>query len=143
LEVVDAISGKRVAEVRGQASREGTARLEVPALPAGAYRAVASVTHGESDLGSAEQALAVRESGPELEDPLPRPELLAQIAAATGGAHAELGEGFPRLKTVHESQEVEIGGRTEEPLWDNLAPMGLLAVLLAAEWVLRRRWGLP
>ncbi len=141
LVVRDAVSGKEVARRRSAAAKDGTARLEIANLPAGAYKATATVKRGEAELGSAEQALAVRESGPEMTDPLPHPDLLARIASVTGGAHADLSAGFPSLHTVHESEEVEIGRRREEPLWDNAWPLAVLAGLLAAEWLLRRRWG--
>ena len=143
LTVLNAATGKEVARKEAVSGRDGAATLEVSDLAAGAYRALASVKRGDAELGTAEQALAVRESGPETADPSPHPELLARIASVTGGAHAALGDGFPKLKTVHESEEVEIGRRKEEPLWDNLLPLGVLGLLLGAEWVLRRRWGFP
>jgi uncharacterized membrane protein len=152
LTVFDAETEKRVAQLRATASKDGTARIEVPDLPGGAYRAVAEAVQSPASsgrqeggrpqsLGQAEQALAVRESGPETDDPLPHPEILEQVAKATGGTHGALADGFPKLKTVHESEEVEIGRRKEEPLWDNGYALAVIAVLLAAEWFLRRRWG--
>ncbi len=148
LTVLNAETEKQVAQVRATAANDGTVRIEVPDLPGGAYRAVAVAvqpTPGNGgkpvELGRAEQALAVRERGPETEDPLPHPELLARIAEVTGGNHAALVDGFPKLKTVHESEEVEIGRRKEQPLWDNGWVLGVIGVLLGVEWFLRRRWG--
>jgi len=152
LTVFNAETEKQVVQLRATAANDGTVRIEVPDLPGGAYRAVAEAMQPSSqqggqeggkpiELGRAEQALAVRESGPETEDPLPHPELLARIAEVTGGNHAALMDGFPKLKTVHESEEVEIGRRKEQPLWDNGFSLVLLAVLLGAEWFFRRRWG--
>ena len=141
LTLLDAETDKQVTQLRATTARDGSARVEVPGLPAGAYRAVAEAQLGGVVLGKAEQALAVRESGPETEDPLAHPKLLARIALVTGGISSALGDGFPRLKTVHETEEVEIGRRKEEPLWDHAAPLVLLALLLGTEWTLRRRWG--
>lgn len=141
LSILDAESEKPVTELHATASREGTARLEVPDLPAGAYRATVLARANGVELGRAEQALAVRASGPETEDPLPHPELLRRLSEVTGGRASLLTDGFPKLETVRESEEVEIGRRKEEPLWDRPLPLGVLALLLGAEWLLRRRWG--
>jgi uncharacterized membrane protein len=143
LVIYDAATSKELVREQAATGQDGSARLEVPNLSPGAYRAVTNVKKGDADLGSAEQAIAVRENGPETDDPLPHPELLARIATATGGTHATVADGFPKLKTVHETQEVEIGRRKEEPLWDNAVPLAVLAFLLSTEWLLRRRWGLP
>ena len=141
LQILDAETGKPTATVHGESGKDGTGRLEVPSLPAGAYRAVATASLNGAEIGRAEDALAVRQSGPENEDPLPHPELLRRIAELTGGTAGEIPGRFPRIKAVHEAEQVEIGRRKEQPLWDRGLPLLLLCLSLGGEWFLRRRWG--
>lgn len=126
---------------QGVVSAEGTVRLEVGSLPPGPYRAsVVARLEGE-ELGRAEDAFVVEESGPELARPSPRPELLQLVAATTGGlylpAHgARLGD-LP----LKDPERIEIGQRKSQPLWDRLWVLALLCAVLGSEWFLRRRWG--
>ncbi len=141
LQIVDAETGKPVASVHGQTGKDGNGRLEVPSLQAGAYRAIATASLNGAEIGRAEDALAVRQSGPESEDPAPRPELLRRIAEVTGGVSGEIPGRFPRIKAVNESAQVEIGRRKQQPLWDRGFPLLVLCLTLGGEWFLRRRWG--
>jgi uncharacterized membrane protein len=141
LQIVDAETEKPVATVHAQTGKDGTGRLEVPSLPAGAYRAIATATQNGAEIGRAEDALAVRPSGPESEDPTPHPEILRRVAEVTGGVSGEIPGRFPKIKAVHESAQVEIGRRKEQPLWDRGFPLFVLCLTLGGEWFLRRRWG--
>ena len=85
--------------------------------------------------------MAVRGTGPEDADASPRPELLRAVADATGGAYAELpGGGLPDL-ALQDPERIEIGRRKDMPIWDRAWYLAALAATLAAEWVLRRRFG--
>jgi uncharacterized membrane protein len=141
LQILDAESEKPVATVHGESGADGTARLELPGLPAGAYRAIATASLNGAEIGRAEDALAVRQAGPESEDALPRPELLRRIAEVTGGTFGEIPGNFPKVQAVREAEQVEIGRRKEKPLWDRGFPLVLLCLSLGGEWFLRRRWG--
>ncbi|HUB09636.1 MAG TPA: glutamine amidotransferase [Myxococcales bacterium] len=140
LKLLDSETGKQVAQARGVAGTDGSARLELANLPPGAYRAVAGATLGGSDLGSGEDVVAVRQSGIETDDPLPRPELLQQIAKITGGSYAELPRSLPSLHAL-DPEVVEVGRRKDRPIWDNLWPLLALCLTMGSEWWLRRRWG--
>ena len=140
---VEAETGKEVARLEGVAGTDGSAHLELPAPPPGAYRIVATATLGGAPLGQAEDAIAVRQTGRELAEPLPRPELLRQIAEATGGSFSDgLPRGLPRLH-AKEADVVEVGRQKDRPIWDNGWPLFALCLTLGAEWLLRRRWGHP
>jgi uncharacterized membrane protein len=128
--------------VRGEATTgvDGEARLELTPPAPGAYRVVARSDSGAAgEAGSA--AVAVRGSGPEDADAAPRPELLRALADATGGGSAELpGGALPEL-ALHDAERIEIGRRKDVPIWDRGWYLAALAATLAAEWVLRRRFG--
>jgi hypothetical protein len=85
--------------------------------------------------------VAVRTSGPEDSDAAPRPDLLRQVAEATGGAFSSLPSGgLPEVRLA-DPEVVEVGRRKDVPIWDRAAFLLLLAASLGGEWVLRRRWG--
>jgi uncharacterized membrane protein len=130
--------GRAVARAEAVAGEDGTARLELQPPGPGAYKIVA---RGEGDASTATAAVAVRGAGPEDADVAPRAELLAAIAEATGGRFAALpGGGVPDLRLA-DPEVVEIGRRKAVPIWDRWWYLGALAAALAAEWILRRRWG--
>ena len=130
--------GRSVAHGEAVVGQDGTARLELTPPGPGAYKVV-SRAEGAADEATA--AVAVRGSGPEDADAAPRPALLRAVAEATGGAFAAIpGGGMPRL-TVNDPEVVEVGRRRAVPIWDRWWTLAGLACLLAAEWVLRRRWG--
>jgi uncharacterized membrane protein len=140
VELLDAETGKPVARGNAAAGADGSARIELPGVPPGAYRAVASANLEGEELGKAEDALAVRQSGPETDDALPRPELLRAIAEATGGSYSELPRSLPPLHAL-DPAVVEVGRRKDRPIWDNGWPLLLLCLTMGGEWWLRRRWG--
>jgi uncharacterized membrane protein len=130
--------GKPVARGEAVADRDGMARLELVPPGPGAYKIVA---HGEGGKDTATGAVAVRGAGPEDADAAPRPDLLSAIAQATGGRFAALpGGSLPEL-ALADPEVVEIGRRKAVPIWDRAWFLGALALSLAGEWVLRRRWG--
>jgi uncharacterized membrane protein len=140
VEILDAENGHPVAQAQGVAGNDGSGRVEIPELPPGAYRVVAKASADGVELGQAEDALAVRSTGPETEDPLPHPDLLKKIASLSGGSYSELPRRFPALNPLP-SEVVEVGRQKDRPIWDRPWPLLLLCLTLGTEWWLRRRWG--
>ncbi len=130
--------GRSVAQGEAVAGADGTARVELVPPGPGAYKVVA---RGDKDATNATAAVAVRGAGPEDSDAAPRPDLLSAVAEATGGAFSAIPGGrMPRLE-IADPEVVEIGRRKAVPIWDRAWYLAALALTLAAEWVLRRRWG--
>ena len=131
-------AGRPVSQGQAVAGNDGTARIELVPPGPGAYKIVAQ---GEGSSDAATAAVAVRGAGPEDADAAPRPELLSAIAEASGGAFEAIpGGGFPDLR-LSDPEVVEIGRRKAVPIWDRAWVLAALALALAGEWVLRRRWG--
>ena len=130
--------GRAVARGDSVADKDGLARLELVPPGPGAYKIVA---RGEGGPDVATGAVAVRGAGPEDADAAPRPELLSAIAEATGGRFAALPGGAVPALALADPEVVEIGRRKAVPLWDRWWYLGALALSLAGEWILRRRWG--
>lgn len=120
---------------------DGAVRVEFPPPSPGAWKLKAQVRMGEKELGTAEDAVAVRAVGPELADAWVRPALLEEIAEATGGRSFRLPQaGLPDIPLL-DPPVVEVGRSRDEPLWDRWYYLAALVALMGAEWVLRRRFG--
>ena len=123
------------------AGPDGVARVSFEPVPAGAYKLRATAKLNGKELGEAEDAVAVRSVGPEMADASVRTELLADIARATGGRAYDLPMGgFPDAPLL-DPPLIEVGRSKDAPLWDRWGWLVALAVLLGAEWFLRRRFG--
>jgi uncharacterized membrane protein len=133
--------GRVVGRAEARAGTDGSARLEFPAPPPGAYKVQASADVPGTPLERGTAAVAVRSSGTEDSDAAPRPELLRQVAEATGGAFSTLPRsGLPELN-LREAEVVEVGRKQDVPLWDRWWYLAILAGALGGEWLLRRRFG--
>ena len=133
--------GRVVGRAEARAASDGSARLEFPAPPPGAYKVQASAGAPGTPRERAAAAVAVRSTGPEDSDAAPRPDLLRQVAEATGGTFSTLPlSGLPGLK-LREPEVVEVGRKQDVPLWDRWWYLAILAGALGGEWMLRRRFG--
>ena len=126
-----------VARVSARTDGEGNAHVELvaPTSP-GAYRAVAEV----DGVTLAEDVFLVETGGEELADPRARPEFLRALAEATGGSYYASPDDAPALARFDATRTRSLGIREYAPF--STWPMALFAALLfAAEWLMRRRWG--
>lgn len=71
------------------------------------------------------------------------PELLRMIASRTGGRFAKPGDDLAALAGQIPDRSVQIPDDIEEPLWDKPLMVVLFAVLIIAEWIVRKTRGLP
>lgn len=121
---------------------DGTARLELPSLPAGAWKVSARAEKDGVLLGEATEAVAVRPTGAERADARVGVELLKAIADATQGQALNL-EQLDSLESLpwKEPPLVEVGRSKDQPIWDRWHWLLTLVLVLGAEWALRRRFG--
>jgi uncharacterized membrane protein len=140
VDLVRSDSGEAVAHGRANAGDDGEARIEFDPPDPGAYKLVARASRGGVPLGEAQDVVAVRAVDPELADAAPRPEVLRQIAELTGGTYVKAPRKLPIIPLV-DPETVEVGRRKDAPLWDRWWALAVLAAVLSAEWILRRRWG--
>ncbi len=133
--------GKVVGRAQARAGADGTARLEFPPPPPGAYKLQASAELPGAPVERGASAVAVRSSGAEDSDAAPRPDLLRLIADATGGTFTRLPRsGLPEVR-LRDPEVVEVGRKQDRPLWDRWWFLAVLAGALGGEWILRRRFG--
>ncbi|HEY4730697.1 MAG TPA: glutamine amidotransferase, partial [Myxococcales bacterium] len=123
------------------AGPDGNARIVLPPLPAGAYKATVTAKRADgATIGEAEDAFVVAPASRELIEAAPRPDVLQAVAAATKGRVIEASDSLATLPW-RDPERVEVGQRTSKPLWDNWKVLVLLCLVVGAEWTLRRRWG--
>jgi uncharacterized membrane protein len=97
----------------------------------------------DGDRVAARAALEVQvlDNPEEFQDPQPDPARLEQLARDSGGRVLHSGEELAQLLGTYGTAPGEVVVQ-KVPLWDHAALWALLLALLAAEWVLRRWWGL-
>jgi uncharacterized membrane protein len=129
-----------VDELSVETNPDGRARVTLRAPRRPAAYGLALYKEGAS-TPLAEQGFVVEAGGDELAEPRARPELLEQMAEATGGEYfASLSE-LPDAARLPSSRAKSLGNETYSPFGSVWAFLGLLGVL-GAEWWLRRRAGL-
>jgi hypothetical protein len=99
----------------------------------------------EGREGQGESLIEVKPAGqlnPELAMPAVNAELMRRIAEASGGRYATI-EQLPALVSGLDLSPLRIRWTERIVLWDGWALLLILAVLLTAEWVLRKLRYLP
>ena len=121
------------------AGRAGVFRSTLDALRLGPYRVWIEAAGARVATADFEVVLPSLEN----QDPSPDPGLLRELAAVTGGKFVEL----PSMREVlaqfpgGEERREPISSRLDD-VWDRWATLWIALALLAAEWVLRKRWEL-
>jgi hypothetical protein len=137
-----------VVPLRAAAGRPRTFEGSAPPLPAGSYVVRLDMPGLTEALhlkeGSAPEAaleVAARDTSERVELAAAR-DSLERLAAATGGRVFADFEA-DRLPPLLRARTTETTRTAETPLWDHPAALLLFLVILTAEWVARKRVGLP
>jgi uncharacterized membrane protein len=107
----------------------------------GAYRVRASAQAGGARARNADRWFLVGGADLEMADPRLNEQVLQRIATASGGRYLAAGE-VSALRSLLESVAPQASAPQLRELWHNVWIFVAVMLLLAAEWVLRRRWGL-
>ncbi|OHB79236.1 MAG: hypothetical protein A2V98_06035 [Planctomycetes bacterium RBG_16_64_12] len=110
---------------------------------AGDYTIQVTASKDGQPLGSAKSRFLVFEQDLELDNAAADAAVLESLAAMTGG-RSLVPEELSRLieHMTEDTDSLEVRTETKKPLWDTWGFFLLLVGLLAAEWYLRKRWGL-
>ncbi len=134
----------RMEQVRAARSRgDAEAPVEATFRPAasGVYRVTAEARRGGTLVGSATGSLLVGGADFEMTDPRLNMPLLQRVAQASGGR--VLGESdVPALADSLRSRLPAAALAATRDLWNTGWSFAAIVLLLTAEWVLRRQWGL-
>ena len=132
--------GQLVAEASAETDSEGRASLSLLAPPRPAAYTIAVQKEG-AQQSLAEQGFVVEAGGDELANPRARPDLMRQIAEATGGEHWSAGAELPDASRLASSRTRALGNDVYTP-FGGVAAFAALLVLLGLDWWARRRAGL-
>ena len=108
---------------------------------AGLYLVHAEARRAAAMVGAVDRWFYVGGSDRELTDPRLNEGVLRRLARSSGGRYAQ-GDGAGQIASWLESAAPALGQPQRRDLWHQPWAFALLVMLLAAEWVLRRRWGL-
>ncbi|MBI2371084.1 MAG: hypothetical protein HYV08_12765 [Deltaproteobacteria bacterium] len=125
----------------------GEFRVALTPEEEGAYVLTADARDAGKALGGSRRLVAAQPAtGAELRDAAPDPALLLRLAQSTGGIGvpaARAATEVPRaLRAIARRPEAKLTEEREIRLLGMTIPFLLLTTLLAAEWFMRRRWGL-
>lgn len=140
VEIVDS-SGKRVAseDLQRAGNRKDVYRLLLPAADVGRYMArLPSVAAGIEPAQAAFDVIAPRL---ELSDPSPARSVLSQYAALSDGKVIELDHAQSELLAIPSAARI-VPVQSNWRMWSSPLLLGLLVLLLTAEWVTRKLAGL-
>jgi hypothetical protein len=115
----------------------GEVRFEQP----GVYRINAEARKGGILLGSAQRSVLIGGTDREMADPRLNEDVLRRVARASGGEYLPANDAS-RLSAMLSASDTEPPPPRLEDLWHNAWVFAAVVMLLAAEWTLRRRWGL-
>ena len=94
-----------------------------------------------ANLGSAETWMLVGGNDHELTDPRLNSDMLARLAAATGGAVVS-SDALADLPDQLRARAANLSPPIRRDLWHNVWVFALLVLLPSVEWILRRQWGM-
>jgi uncharacterized membrane protein len=119
----------------------GLYRARLRADQSGIYRVGGEARRGTAVLGSSNRWTLVGGADPEMADPRLNQELLSRLAAASGGRYLADAD-ISQLPSLLMSAQQETVPPERQDLWNNVWTFALIVLLLSAEWILRRRWGM-
>jgi hypothetical protein len=108
---------------------------------AGLYRLHAEARRGSNPLGSADKWMYVGGADREFADPRLNEGFLRRIARTSGGRYVRAAEAS-RVVSFLQATEPMNAAPEHRDLWHEPWSFALIVLLLSAEWILRRRWGL-
>ena len=107
----------------------------------GVYRVTATVQGATGPVVTVNRWMLVGGADLEMADPRLNEQVLRRIATASGGEYLPADKASELASLFSSVQPSAAAPRLQE-LWHNVWIFGAVMTLLAAEWVLRRRWGL-
>jgi uncharacterized membrane protein len=137
------LPGGDVQEVRAALSdpRTGRYSADMRFEQPGIYRVRAQARKGTTDLGSSDRWILAGGVDREMAEPRLNEDVLRRIAAASGGAYLPAGDAS-RLASLLSDTALQPASPQLQELWHTPWVFAAVILLLAAEWVLRRQWGL-
>jgi hypothetical protein len=107
----------------------------------GAYHVRVQATRGQETIGTADRWMLVGAGDREFADPRLNEAWLRRVARATGGRYVRASDAGRVAMWLQEAVRQRAEPERRD-LWHQPWVMTVVILILCAEWVLRRRWGL-
>ena len=107
----------------------------------GVYRVTADVRRPDAPAVTAAVSMLVGGADPEMSDPRVNMRVLQRVAAASGGRVIEPADSASVVREIYDALPAATL-LVRRDVWHNGWAFTAVVALLAAEWILRRRWGL-
>ena len=107
----------------------------------GLYRVHAEARRGSATLGAADRWMYVGGADREFADPRLNEGFLRRVARTSGGRYVRAAEAS-QLPSWLQAAVPQNAAPERRDLWHEPWAFALVVLLLSAEWILRRRWGL-
>jgi uncharacterized membrane protein len=107
----------------------------------GVYRVTAEARRSANIIGSATASMLVGGADPEMTDPRLNQQALERLARASGGTLTSEDD-IPALVEALQAAAPPAALAVRRDVWHTGWSFAAIIALLAAEWILRRRWGL-
>ena len=134
----------RMEQLRAGPARDASAGgAETTFRPAqsGVYRVTAEARRGTTALGSTAASMLVGGADFEMTDPRLNTQLLQRVALASGGGMITADD-VPALADTLRARLPAAALAASRDLWNSAWSFTAIIMLLSAEWLLRRHWGL-
>jgi uncharacterized membrane protein len=141
LRVTDPKGTAREMRAEREPGEAGSFAASVPVAAPGVYRLHAEARRGGGTLGAADKGMLVGGADREMTDPRLNTQVLERIALASGGGMVNPRDFAALLSALHGRVPAARLAVTHD-LWDTRWSFAALVLLLGAEWIVRRRWGL-
>ncbi len=107
----------------------------------GAYHVRVEATRGGTPIGRSDRWILAGGVDREFADPRLNEAWLRRVARATGGRYVRAADASRVVSWLQESSPANLAPERRD-LWHHPLAFALVVFLLAAEWILRRAWGL-
>ena len=107
----------------------------------GVYKVGARAKRGTDTIGTAQRSILVGAADLEMSDPRLNEDVLRRVSQASGGRYLNASDELGHLLELVSSASPAGAPRVQE-LWQNIWMFTAIMAVLAAEWLVRRRWGL-
>src|SRR5262249_44914261 len=139
--ITDPGSQTRPLQVRRSAAANGGYAVDISTPDRGLYRLSVVARQDEATLGSVTQWLYAGGVDREFVDPGLNEAWLRRAARLTGGRYLRPSDA-PRIVGWLQDDAPVMAAPEQQDLWHEPWALGFVIILLSAEWILRRRWGL-
>lgn len=137
----DGRTGKLRAAAEDEARQEGSYVAQMQVDRPGVYHVTVDARRGSVALGSADSSMLVGGADIEMTDPRLNLQVLQRVAAGSGG-RVVTPRDFASLIDALRSRVPAARLAVRHDVWHTGWSFAALVLLLGAEWILRRRWGL-